>query len=173
MRSLFTDRKFSVIWLVVRLYLGYQWLEAGWEKLNNPQGLWIGAKAGTAIGGYFQGVLKTRVAGAHPDLAYGWYKSFIQGFAIPNAKLFSYLVSVGETLVGIALILGAVTAVAAFFGAFMNFAFMMAGSSGVNPMYFLLGVLLVAAGANAGYLGLDRFILPLLRRPAAKSTIAS
>ncbi len=163
-RSLFTDVKFSVIWLIVRLYLGYQWLVSGWAKLTDPSGIWVGGKAGTAISGFFRFSLQSRTQGTHPDMAYGWYRDFIQGFALPNARFFSFLISYGEILVGVALILGALTAWAAFFGALMNFAYMLAGTAGVNPLMFLLGVLLVAAGANAGHLGFDRFLLGWRRR---------
>lgn len=173
MQSLFTSKKFSVIWLLVRLYLGYEWLVAGWEKVTDAKGIWVGSKAGVALGGFLQGALKTRAQGAHADMAFGWYKSFVQGFALPNATLFSYLVSFGELLVGVALILGAVTTLAAFFAALMNFSYMLAGSSGVNPMYFLLAVLIIAAGANAGYYGLDRYILPLLQRKSSAKSATS
>ena len=40
----------------------------------------------------------------------------------------------GELLIGIALIVGALTGIAAFFGGFMNWNFMMAGSASANPL---------------------------------------
>ena len=33
-RWLFASKGAAWIWLVVRLYLGYQWLHAGWEKVT-------------------------------------------------------------------------------------------------------------------------------------------
>ena len=33
---LFSNSKAAVIWLVVRLYIGYAWLEAGWHKFEDP-----------------------------------------------------------------------------------------------------------------------------------------
>jgi thiosulfate dehydrogenase [quinone] large subunit len=47
----------------------------------------------------------------------------------------------------------------------MNFNFMLAGSAGVNPLYFLIGMVLVMAWKNAGWWGLDRFVLPMLGTP--------
>ncbi len=33
---LFQNTKASVIWLVLRLYLAYEWLSAGWHKITDP-----------------------------------------------------------------------------------------------------------------------------------------
>ena len=60
-------------------------------------------------------------------------------------------------LIGIALILGLFTAVAAFFSGFMVWNFALAGTAGVAPMFLILSVLLVAAWRIAGLWGLDRF----------------
>ena len=75
---------------------------------------------------------------------------------------FAKLVSVGEFLVGIALILGIFTGFSAFMGGFMNWNYMMAGSASVNPMYFALSVGLVLAWKVSGYLGADYFLVPRL-----------
>ena len=154
-KLLFTDTRLSVLWLIVRLYVGYQWLLAGWEKIINP--VWVGPGAGTAITGFVAGALK-KTGGAHPDV-YGWYAGFLKDFVIPNAAQFSYIVSFGELFVGIGLILGLFTGIAAFFGAFMNMNYLLAGTVSVNPMLFLLQIFLMLAWRIAGYIGLDRFIL--------------
>ena len=38
-RLLFADTRLAPVWLVVRAYLGYLWLVAGWEKLVDPSGV--------------------------------------------------------------------------------------------------------------------------------------
>jgi thiosulfate dehydrogenase [quinone] large subunit len=81
------------------------------------------------------------------------------------------LVAYGEFLGGIALILGFLTGIAAFLLALLNFNFMLAGSAGVNPVYFLAAVLLTLAWKNAGWWGLDRWVLPLLGTPWHKGTL--
>jgi len=68
-------------------------------------------------------------------------------------------------LIGIALILGLLTGLVAFAGAFMNFNFMLAGSASTNPVLFTLAVLLILAWKVAGYWGLDRYLLPSLGTP--------
>ena len=90
---------------------------------------------------------------------------------MPNAALFSYLVIFGETLVGIALVLGAFTGIAAFFGVFMNASFLFAGTAGANPMMALVAILLMLAWRVAGWWGLDGRILPAIGVPGAPGSL--
>jgi thiosulfate dehydrogenase (quinone) large subunit len=165
----FGDTRMAWLWLIVRVYLGWEWLQAGWEKVTNPAGAWVGDQAGTALTGFLQGALKKTAASCppapaacHADVA-NWYASFINTFALPNAHFMSYLVAYGEILVGLALIIGFLVGISAFFGMFMNYNFMLAGSLSVNPVMFLLGLFLVLAWRIAGYWGADYYTLPLLR----------
>jgi thiosulfate dehydrogenase [quinone] large subunit len=52
------------------------------------------------------------------------------------------------------------TGIAAFGGVFMNGNFVLAGALGSNPALIILGTLLVVAWRNAGWIGLDRWLLP-------------
>lgn len=146
----------SWLWFLIRIYVGWQWLIAGWDKLINP--MWVGDKAGVAVAGFLNGAL-TKTTGAHPSVA-GWYADFIKTVALPNAEIFSYLVSFGELFVGIGLILGAFTGIAAFFGAFMNMNYLYAGTVSTNPTLLILGIFITCAWRTAGWYGLDRFLLP-------------
>ncbi len=160
-RLLFADTRLSWLWLLVRVYIGWQWLEAGWGKFTNPA--WIGSLAGTAIKGFLSGALQ-KASGAHPDVS-TWYAAFLQNIAIPHAILFSYLVTFGELAVGAALILGIFTGIAAFFGTFMNMNYLFAGTVSTNPLMFLLQLFLILAWRTAGWIGLDRYLLPALGTP--------
>jgi thiosulfate dehydrogenase (quinone) large subunit len=144
------------VWLLLRLYLGATWLMSSFEKLGDSK--WVGANAGQAVTGFLQGALK-KTGGERPDVP-GWYASFISGFALPNASLFSYLVTFGELAVGIALILGFLTGIATFFGLLMNFAYLFAGTLSSNALLVFLGLLLILAWRVAGWWGLDRLVLP-------------
>jgi len=168
-RFLFADTRLAPLWTIIRLYLGYEWLMAGWGKLTNPAGVWVGAKAGTAVTGFIEGALE-KTSGDHPDVS-GWYATFLQQVALPNAVLFSYLVTFGELLVGVALILGLLTGIAAFFGGFMNANFLFAGTVSTNPLLLLLAILIILAWRVAGYWGLDRWVLPLVGVPSAAGTL--
>jgi thiosulfate dehydrogenase [quinone] large subunit len=70
-----------------------------------------------------------------------------------------------ELVVGILLILGLFTGIAAFIGAVMNFSYVFAGSAGVNPLYIIISLFLILAWRVAGWYGLDRFVLPRLGTP--------
>ncbi|BDP40389.1 hypothetical protein DAETH_03580 [Deinococcus aetherius] len=157
-RLLFADIRLAPLWALIRVYVGWQWLEAGWHKVTDPA--WVGARAGTAITGFLHGALE-KTGGEHPSVA-GWYGWFIGNVALPNATLFSSLVAFGELAVGLALILGLLTGVAAFFGGLMNANFPLAGTLSSNPLLFILATWLVLAWRVAGWWGLDRWVLPRL-----------
>ena len=162
-RFLFADTRLAVFWTIIRVYVGYEWLIAGWGKLTNPAGVWVGEKAGAAVTGFLTGALQ-KTDGAHPDVQ-GYSAWFLQHVALPNAAFFSYLVTFGEIAVGVALIVGLFTGVAAFFGAFMNASYLFAGTVSTNPLLLILAMLIVLAWRSAGYWGLDRFVLPRVGVP--------
>ena len=95
----------------------------------------------------------------------GWYASFLQSVVLPNAALFSYLVTFGEVLIGLGLIFGVLTGIAAFFGVFMNLNFLLAGAVSINPVIGALAIFLVLAWRIAGFYGIDSYLLPLLGTP--------
>jgi thiosulfate dehydrogenase [quinone] large subunit len=147
--------------LVVRLYVGWTWLEAGWGKLTNPA--WVGSKSGTALTGFVNNAL-TKASGEHPDVQ-SWYASFLHNVVLPHANIWSHFVAFGETFVGIGLILGAFAGIAAFFGILMNLNYLLAGAVSVNPILLMLSIFLVLAWKTAGWWGLDRWLLPALGTP--------
>ncbi|WEK54952.1 MAG: DoxX family membrane protein [Candidatus Cohnella colombiensis] len=159
----FNNTRSGLIWLVIRLYLGYQWLNAGWHKVTSEK--WVGSEAGAGLSGFLNGAIAKANEGK--DVT-DWYASFLQDFVLPNAKVFSYFVAFGEVCVGLGLILGLLTGVAAFFGAFMNAAFLFAGTLSTNPLLFILATWLVLGWKVAGWYGLDRWALPLLGTPWGK-----
>jgi thiosulfate dehydrogenase [quinone] large subunit len=160
-KLLFGSSKMGWIYLPIRLYVGYEWIMAGWGKVNSP--VWTGAKAGVALSGFLNGAL-AKTVGEHPDVA-GWYAGFLKAVVLPNAATFSHFVAYGELLVGIGLILGAFTGVAAFFGAFMNMNYLFAGTISTNPLLFLFELLLFLGWRVAGSVGVDRYLLPMLGVP--------
>lgn len=140
---------------VLRLYLGWLWLEAGWGKITG----------GFSAAGFLKGAVTNPVIDKGTGaLVYPTFVKFMESFALPNVKLINILIPWGEFLVGLGLILGALTTAAMFFGLMMNFMFMFAGTVSSNPWYILLGVIILAAGANAGKFGLDYYILPYIRK---------
>lgn len=67
-------------------------------------------------------------------------------------------------LADVGLVVGALVG-AAFFGAVMNMSFMLAGSASTNPVLFSLAILMILAWKVAGYIGVDRFLPPIVGAP--------
>jgi thiosulfate dehydrogenase (quinone) large subunit len=150
------------LWLAVRVYVGYDFIVAGWHKLNTPA--WMDG-SGAGIMGFWQGALGTTASGA-PVITFDWYRAFLQYLVDTNsAGWFGYVIVFGELAVGIGLIVGGFVGLAAAGGLLMNMAFLLAGTTSTNPVLVILGVLLILAWKNAGYFGLDYFLLPLLGTP--------
>ena len=164
-RFLFSDTRMAPVWLLIRIYVGWAWLEAGWHKVET-----VGAGNyivdGSGILAFWTRIAAIPVAPAKPAITYDWYRGFIQVLIDNHAEVvMGKVIAFGETAVGVGLILGAFVGIAAVGGAFMNLNFMLAGSASTNPVMLLLGFLLVLAWKTAGYIGLDRFLLPLLGTP--------
>lgn len=161
-KTLFEGKAFSWLWLAIRLYLGYQWIESGWGKITNPA--WM--QGGEALKGFWTKAVTIPDAPARPLIAFDWYRNFIQ-FMLDSGNYvwFAKLVAVGELLVGVALMLGIFVWFSAFIGGFMNWNFMMAGSASVNPVFLILSILLVLAWKTAGWIGLDRWLLVQVGTP--------
>lgn len=136
---------------VIRIYIGYEWLTAGWDK----------AIGGFDASGFIQGAIAN--SGGEDPIVQGWWASFLEAVALPNAGLFSFMVAWGEVLVGIALIVGIFTNFSALMGITMNFAFLLSGTVSTNAQMVLLTIFLLVAGFNAGRYGLDRWVVPYLK----------
>ena len=160
-RFLFNNTRAGLFWLPIRLFVGFSWLDAGWHKFTDPE--WT--QGGAALRAYWERAASIPEQG-RPPITYEWYRDFINTLLAGNHETwFAWVVTTGELAIGLALIVGALTGVAAFFGAFMNMSFLLAGSASTNPVMFTLAVGLMLAWRVAGYYGLDRYLLPLLGTP--------
>ena len=158
---LFGSTTMAWVWLVVRVWVGYQWITASLHKLEDPA--WV--QTGAALKGFWENAVRIPEKG-RPPISFDWYRDFLNFLLNTQSYTwFAKLVAYGELLVGIALVIGAFVGLAAFFGALMNWSFMMAGTASTNPVLFLLAVLLILAWKVAGYIGLDAYLLPLLGTP--------
>jgi thiosulfate dehydrogenase [quinone] large subunit len=162
-RFLFNNSRAGLFWLPIRLFVGFSWLDAGWHKFTDPDNAWMGG--GSALRAYWERAADIP-EGGRPPITYEWYRDFINTLLAGNHETwFAPLITIGEMAVGLGLLLGALTGVAAFFGAFMNMSFLLAGSASTNPIMFTLAVGLILAWKVAGYYGIDRWLLPRLGTP--------
>jgi thiosulfate dehydrogenase (quinone) large subunit len=163
-RFLFSDTRVAWLWLVVRIYLGYQWIEASLHKIFNPD--WTLNPGWMSTGASLKGFWVNAVVfqnGKGP-ISYDWYRDFLNALLASNSHVwFAQLIALGEFAIGLGLIVGAFVGLAAFFGAFMNMNFMLAGSASTNPVLFTIAILIIAAWKTAGFWGVDRFLQPLLK----------
>ena len=196
-KTVFSSTSFAWLWLVVRVWLGWEWFQAGWGKVfggditwqvwkwGQPQYSltgsanigWIrggtvtaadGTEAvrhvGDAVAGFARAAIDSS-QGPHPDVAYSWYVSFLTWVRDTASPVIGPVVAVGELVIGLLLILGAFTGILAFLGAVLNFSYVFAGSAGVNPAMILGSFVMVMAWRNAGWVGLDHWLLPRLGVP--------
>ncbi len=161
------DPRASLIWLPLRIWLGWQWIEAAMHKISEPK--WV--VTGDALKGFWMGAVAIPEQG-RPPITFEWYRTFLQFMIDAQAYTwFAKLVAYGELLIGIGLVIGAFTGIAAFFGGFMNWNFMMAGSASSNPMLFVVAVSLILAWKVSGYVGADFFLLRFLGTPWHVKTV--
>lgn len=160
-QTLFADPRLSWLWLVVRIWVGWEWIDASMHKISNPA--WV--QTGEAVKGFWANAVAIPEVG-RPAISFDWYRGFLQLLIDNNAHTYmGPLIAYGELLIGIGLVVGAFTGIAAFFGALLNWNFMMAGSASSNPMLFVLAIGLILAWKTAGYIGADFFLLRFLGTP--------
>ena len=136
----------GMVW--VRILVGALWLNGGIEKLLNPS--------------FPRQFADSLAAGGFVSQAPPFFRGFMQSTVVPNAELFAQLIRAGELTIGIALILGFLTNLAA-----------------IGSMVLSINILLSAGGVRLGTgLGAPEFIninvlvalisLVILLSPAAK-----
>jgi len=145
--------KMAIVWTILRIWLGFQWIEAGYYKF----------KQGFDGGGFIQGAIAN--ANGDSPTVQGWYASFLERVALPNIEFFNILIPWGEFLVGLGLILGLATIPALLSGAFMNVNFIMAGVglSSLDTKFFAVAMILLFVGNARYYYGLDRFAIRFIK----------
>jgi len=163
---LFHSSRSAPLWLGIRLYLGFEWLSAGWHKLDD--GAW---RNGDALAGFWQGAVSVPTpeqteSGARARITYDGWREFIQ-YMLDNEwyEWFNWIIILGEIAIGLGLILGAFTGIAAFFGATLNVSFLLSGTTSSNPVLLILAIFVIVGWRVAGYIGLDRILMPLLGTP--------
>ncbi|MEC5423177.1 DoxX family protein [Virgibacillus sp. C22-A2] len=142
-----SNKAVAGILALLRIYIGFRWMTAGFGKLTS---------GGFDAGGFIK-------VATESSAVPGWWAVFLETVALPYQGFFSIMVTWGELLVGIALILGIFTNFAALMGITMNLSFLFSGSGIIDAQMATMSVFLVIAGNNAGRYGLDRWILPYLK----------
>jgi thiosulfate dehydrogenase (quinone) large subunit len=149
----------ATLWFVIRMEVGAQWLVSGWKKIQSPA--WgISGKALST----FATTSLAKTAGPNPAVQ-AWYAWFLHQLVQPHLGIFSFLVTYGEFAVGLGILLGVLTGLAASFGVLMNLNYLLAGSVSINPVLALFGLFLLLSWRVCGLLGGDRWLFPTLGLP--------
>src|SRR5690625_1123701 len=82
------NKIFAGVLAFIRVYIGYQWITAGWGKVTS----------GFDASGFIQGAIAN--AGGENPTVQAWWGAFLEAFALPNAGMFSFKIAWGEVLVG-------------------------------------------------------------------------
>lgn len=151
----------AILWMPLRFFVGQEWLQAGEHKVRDDA--WM--SGGSALKGYWTNAVAVPETGS-PRITYGWFREFLD-YMLRHEwyTWFAKIIAVGEVLIGLGLIFGALVGIAAFFGTVMNFNFQLAGSASTNPVLFGLGVFLVLGWKVAGFWGIDRYLLKQFGTP--------
>lgn len=132
---------------LLRIAVGYHFFTVALPKVTGP---------------FLQGkILGDELAKTALKDPFAWHQSFILGFVVPHAHVFSCLVGFGELAIGISLILGCLVRVSAAFGVFHNLNILLAiaianggPQLGLNRIFIFLQLVFVASSAGRS-LGLD------------------
>src|SRR6476660_4864753 len=71
-RFLFSNTKVGWLWLILRVWLGSQWIEGSLHKVTDPA--WV--STGLAVKGFWERALAA--PNDKPVIAFDWYRGFIQ-----------------------------------------------------------------------------------------------
>jgi len=161
-KFLFADVRSGAFWLPVRIFFGWSFLDASWHKLTSPA--WM--DTGAALKGYWAAAVAVPAPPARAAITFDWWRQFLQAMLDSGAYTwFAKVVAIGEFLVGLCVLVGALVGIAAIFGATLNVSFLLSGSASINPVLLIMAFLLILAWKVAGWVGVDRFLLPALGTP--------
>lgn len=107
----------------LRIFMGSTFLYAGLQHLTDPS-YFDPSKSG------YIGHLISQYAVGSP------IHDFLLGVVAPNAATFGYVVAMGESLIGVAVLLGFLFRFAAFAGLILNFTFFLSATWSAFPFYF-------------------------------------
>lgn len=138
----------AIGWTAMRVWLGVMWIQAGASKLWGAESGAFLHHGGAGVAGF----------AAHGTPAYSWWGSFMHGFVVPNADWIAILVAVAEFCIGLGLVAGCFTRVAALGSLALLFTYVMSGTASVTAFYALFAVVILTMWRTSSWLGVDGLI---------------
>jgi len=151
---------------VLRVVVGAWFLKAVWTKVTL---VYItGVVPYPAVSARFLAFQPKRVAEFAADNPIAWYKDFLQDTVLHHASLFATLQTYGEVVVGLGLVLGLFTRLAAVIGLLLSLNYGLAtqwmsfGQQGFHLLLITSMIIFLVAGAGRVW-GLDKLLRGLGR----------
>jgi thiosulfate dehydrogenase [quinone] large subunit len=144
----------AIVWTAMRVWLGAMWIQAGSAKLWGAENGAFMHNNGAGVAGF----------AAHGAPAYSWWGSFLHSFVVPNSGWIGILVAVAEFSIGIALVAGVFTRVAALGSLALLFTYVMSGTASVCAFYALLAIVVLTMWKTSSWLGVDGVVANYRRR---------
>jgi thiosulfate dehydrogenase [quinone] large subunit len=138
----------GVAWTAMRVWLGIMWIQAGVAKLWGAENSAFLHNNGAGVAGF----------AAHGTPAYSWWGTFLHSFVVPNSGWIGILVAVAEFTVGVALVLGLFTRVAALGSLALLFTYVMSGTASVCAFYALFAIVILATWRTSSWIGVDGLV---------------
>jgi thiosulfate dehydrogenase [quinone] large subunit len=152
--SLKTSKLAALGWTAMRVWLGVMWIQAGAAKLWGAEAAGFLHNGGAGVAGF----------AAHGTPAYSWWGSFLHGFVVPQAGWIGILVAVAEYVIGIALVAGLFTRIAALGSLALLFTYVMSGTASVCAFYALFAIVILVMWRTASWIGVDGLIAAYRQR---------
>jgi len=148
LQFLASSKVMAVGWLAMRVWLGIMWMQAGWAKLFGAENAYFLHNNGAGVAGF----------AAHGVPAYSWWGSFLHSFVVPNAGWLGVFIAFAEFAVGLGLVLGLFTRVAALGSLALLFTYVMSGTASVCAFYALFAIVILATWKTSSWIGADGLI---------------
>jgi thiosulfate dehydrogenase [quinone] large subunit len=135
----------AVGWTAMRVWLGIMWIQAGAAKLWGAESAGFIHNNGAGVAGF----------AAHGTPAYTWWGTFLHGFVVPNAGWIGVLIAVAEFAIGVALVAGLFTRLAALGSLVLLFTYVMSGTASVSAFYALFAIVILTMWRTSSWIGID------------------
>lgn len=153
-QRVFAGTRLAPLWVLPRAYVGWVWMSVGWSMLQS--------RAWTQDGSPLADAWAPGTESNHIVAGLNLTGPIVDTGLLVWVARFTAL---GLTIAGIAVILGVATGFAAFIGVILSVNVLTTGAMSPGPDVFGLAMLLIVAWKTAGWIGLDRWLLPFAGAP--------
>jgi len=138
----------ALVWTAMRVWLGVMWIQAGSAKIWGAEAAGFLHNNGAGVAGF----------AAHGTPAYSWWGTFLHGFVVPNAGALGVFIALAEFAIGVALVAGLFTRVAALGSLGLLFTYVMSGTASVCAFYALFAIVILVMWRTSSWIGVDGLV---------------